>query len=679
MNRLPSTPRILLSAFLVLGSAFLLLFTIVTQAAQTTPTLSSIQRLERKHLQATHEAREAFARDRRALPLHGLYEDFPSVMHVHAEDAEHTKGTRAELLAGARKAGIRVVLMTEHRGPKPDAWRGLHDRVLFIAGSEVGDGTLWYPDYDTAGKFIAGSGLRFLSHVEERYDASMDGMVGLEICNRHSDAILDKGPELYLGTATLSSNAWRSVVNDFQSFPDEFFGAGSDYRSGILAKWDKELETTHLTGIGANDAHQNVIIKGVTFDPYEVSFRNLVTHILARELTEPSIRQALTNGHVYVSHDWLCDPAGFTFGAVNNLGVFTMGDTAPMAGKTRLTALSPLPARLKLLHNGAVLKETTGTNLTFEAKEPGSYRLEAWLTIDGEDRPWIYSNPVYLRSLGLADFKLPSAEISPSVHAQKNVPYLENSPEDKHKLDIYSPSDQTNCPVIFFVHGGAWKTGDRSYYPPLGNRYALEGFVTVVPSYRLAPKHPHPAQIEDVAAAFAWTVAHVREYGGDTNRIFVAGHSAGAHLAALLSLDHTYLAAQHLSPSSIRGVLAWSGVYDLTNGEGQEAVFGKDHLVRQQASPLSHVKAGGSPFFVSYCEWDYFSLPGQARAFSHALSAAGVPSQLLFIPAENHLSEMLNIASADDPLVKAALAFMSANQFGGNTADPQKPSRRASP
>ena len=92
----------------------------------------------------------------------------------------------------------------------------------------------------------------------------------------------------------------------------------------------------------------------------------------------------------------------------------------------------------------------------------------------------------------------------------KDIAYCEGSAEDaaKHKLDIYVPKGKTNAslPVLFFIHGGAWKSGDRSNYVPLGNRYAREGVVTVVPSYRLAPKHPHPAQIEDVAAAFAWTV-----------------------------------------------------------------------------------------------------------------------------------------------------------------------------
>jgi acetyl esterase/lipase len=630
------------------------------EAGQTNSSLTAVQRLEREHLKAVHEARLRFQKERTAPPSHGLYQDFPGIVHAHAEDADHTKGTRKQLLEGARKAGIRVVLMTEHRGPKEDAWRGLHEGVLFIAGSETGNGTLWFPDYGPDGKVIPDSGLRFMCHVEERYDAPTDGLVGQEICNRHTDAILDKSLEFYLGAAMLTSNTWQNVVENFRAYPDELFAAGTDHRAKIFAKWDRETAKKPFTGVGANDAHQNVILKGVTFDPYEVSFRHLVTHILAQELTEPAIRNALTNGHAYVSHDWLCDPSGFMFGAANNLGVFTMGDSAPILGRTRVTAITPLPAKLRLVHNGELVKEATGTNLIYEAKEPGQYRVEAWLTVDGEDRPWIYSNPIYLRAPGLAEIRFPSMEISPEVEVRAGLTYRDG-PEaeaDKHKLDVYSPKGKPGAPVLFFIHGGSWKSGDRSYYPPLGNRYAREGFVTVVPSYRLAPKFPHPAQIEDVAAAFAWTVNHVAESGGDTNRIYVAGHSAGGHLAALLSLDERHLAAYHLSPARIRGVLAMSGVYDLANSEGQEAVFGKDPETRRAASPLFHVSKSAPPFLVSYCEWDYFSLPGQARMFCHALEQAKIKSELVYIPGQNHLSELVNVTSENDPLVAAAVGFM---------------------
>jgi acetyl esterase/lipase len=627
--------------------------------AQSNRPLTVLQRLEPARLAEARAARNRFAQDWKAPINHGLYEDFRAVIHLHAEDADHTKGTRAELLAAAKRIGARVVMTTDHRGPKPEAWRGLRDGVLFIAGSETGDGATWFPEYGPDSRPIPGSGLQFLSHVEERYDAPTEGFAGLEVVNRHSDAILDKGLYLYLMAAVVERERWNQATNLFAQFPDEFFAAGVDYREKFFAKWDQELERRPFTAIGANDAHQNMVVEGITFDPYEVSLRHVSTHILASELTEPEIRQALREGRAYVAHDWLADPTGFSYGAVNTLGVFPMGGSAPLFS-TKLMAYTPLPARLKLVHKGKVVQETTGTNLTFDAVELGAYRVEAWLAVGGEDRPWIYSNPIYLRAATPADMSLPSSAVSDKVEVRKDINYLDGPPEEaaKHRLDVYIAKSRAQAPVLFFVHGGAWRYGDRSQYPALGGRYAEAGLVVVVPSYRLAPKYPHPAQVEDVAAAFAWTVRHIAEHGGDTNQLFVGGHSAGGHLVALLTLDEKRLQAHQLSPKLIRGVLALSGVYDFAAGDALASVFGRDPEVRRDASPLTHVKPGAPPFLVTYCQWDYPTLPAQAKAFHAALQRARIPAELVLIPRENHISEMTSVTKPDDPTVAAALKFL---------------------
>src|SRR5260370_11406582 len=94
---------------------------------------STLERLGDARLAAVHEARLAFARQRKTLPSLGVYADYRAVLHVHAEDADHTNGTRAEVLRAARAAGVSVVMFTDHRGPKPDTWSGLREGVLFIA------------------------------------------------------------------------------------------------------------------------------------------------------------------------------------------------------------------------------------------------------------------------------------------------------------------------------------------------------------------------------------------------------------------------------------------------------------------------------------------------------------------------------------------------------------------
>ena len=623
-------------------------------------TLSPVQRLQPDQLRAAHEARRNFTTVRSAPLELGALQDFRAVIHVHAEDAEHTKGNREQVLAAAKETGVRVVLFTDHRGPQPATWHGLRQGVLFVAGSEDGDGKLRFPNFDGNRQPLPEGELKFLCHVEERYEANMKDFDGLEIVNRHTDAVLNRTAQDYLANAAKDETAWRKVIEDYKAYPDEMFAAGCDYRTNVFAKWDRDLLKRHLTGIGANDAHRNVIINGVTLDPYEVSFRNLCTHILARELTEPEIRAALRGGRCYVSHDWLCDPTGFEFGAVNNLGVFPMGDTAPMQGTTRVVSLTPAPAHQKLLYKGAVVAETNGTNLTFRAKEPGAYRLEAWLKIGEEERPWIYSNPVYLEEQSLLSIKLPNAAEAPNVEARKDIPYT-GDPADgeaKHRLDLYQPKEVKAAPVFFFVHGGAWRFGDRGLYPPLGHRFAKEGILTVIPSYRLAPKNPWPAQIEDTAAAFAWTMKHIAEYGGDTNRIFIGGHSAGGHLTALLTFNPRYLQPYGLSPKVILGVIDLSGVYNLDIGDVQAAVFGKDRNVRREASPLFFVKELAAKFFVSYCEWDYPTLPAQARTFHAALRQAGVASELFFTPHESHISEIIAMTHDDDPTGRAVVKFI---------------------
>jgi acetyl esterase/lipase len=481
----------------------------------------------------------------------------------------------------------------------------------------------------------------------------------MEISNRHSDAVLDESTLQILRRAAGDPDAWQKLVKNFQMYPDEVFAAGTDYREKIFEKWDRETAKRPFTGIGANDAHQNQIFHGATFDPYEVSFRNLTTHILARELTERDVREALRDGHAYVSHDWLCDPTGFAFGAVNNLGVFPMGDPAIMMKGTRLMALAPVAAKLKLFQDGKIVQETTGTNLTFNVKEPGAYRVEAWLEVAGEERPWIYSNPVYLRAPHFTDLmRLPSMEISTNVELKRDVAYTSTG-IPKHHLDIYHPKNSSNAPVFVFLHGGSWRSGDRSQYIPIGNRFAKAGIVTVVPSYRLAPKDPHPAQIEDAAAAFAWTVKNIGNYGGDTNRIYVGGHSAGGHLAALLALDVSFLKKHEITQQSIRGVITLSGVYDLLTSESQESVFGREPSVRKDASPIYYIAAPAPPFLVSYCQWDYPTLPDQAKRFHGALRTAGIGSELVFIPRESHISEMISVPNDGDPTAEAVIRFVN--------------------
>jgi acetyl esterase/lipase len=608
---------------------------------------TAVERLQPSHLEAVRDQRIRWMRDRVNIPLDGIYHDYRAVIHVHAEDAPHTLGTREQVLQAAKASGVDVVLWTDHKGPKPDTWHGLRNDVLFIPGSED----------DHALRFPSPAGdLKFWSHLEEISDPQPDGFDGTEIYNRHADAEIHKEVYDYVRHAIENKRQWHKLVENFKQFPDEVFGAGTDSMPGYLAKWDALTSQRRFTGIGANDAHRNQVFEGTVFDPYEVAFRNLSTHILARGLNEESIRESLRDGHVYVAHDWLCDPSGFLMVAVNNLGLYDIGDRVPMAGTTVLQARLPVPAKIRIIRTGKVVWEGSGEKAEFTPQEEGAYRLEAWLTVDDEERPWIYTNPFYLHRPTAEDIRVPSAALGPGITVERNIDYAEGKPEDadKHRLDIYLPAERKNSPVLMFVHGGYWRQGDRAQYAFLGNRFAEAGYVVAMPSYRLMPANPHPAQIEDVAAAFAWTHENISKYGGDPARIIVAGHSAGGHLASLLALDPQWLRRFKLSPDAIRAVVSLSGVYDLS----RVPAFGGE-ATRAAASPIRYARPDAPPFLIEFCQWDYPGLPAQARRMDAELRKAFVRSRMVYGSGENHISEILDLVNGGNPVTSEMLKFMA--------------------
>lgn len=167
----------------------------------------------------------------------------------------------------------------------------------------------------------------------------------------------------------------------------------------------------------------------------------------------------------------------------------------------------------------------------------------------------------------------------------------------KHKLDIFHPPNISASadlrPVVLHVHGmskdmffatvlnvsvgGGWVRGDRKHEfyggPYMGRAFSERGYVSVVCSYRLAEHGKHPAQVRDVARALAWVVANIRSYGGNPDRIFLSGHSAGAHIVALLALHPKYLAEVNLTRAHIMGVVPISGIYHLLYPMHERAVY----------------------------------------------------------------------------------------------------------
>ena len=234
--------------------------------------------------------------------------------------------------------------------------------------------------------------------------------------------------------------------------------------------------------------------------------------------------------------------------------------------------------------------------------------------------------------------------------------------DERHRLDLFLP-DQSPAPLFFFVHGGGWRGGDKQYYRPLGELLVNFGYAVALPHHRLAPAHPHPAQIHDVARALGFVMASAEEAGIEREGICLAGHSSGGHLVSLLALDPQYLEEFGLNSRAIGGVVSISGVYDLEEyresaSDYLSAAFGLDPQVYQEASPLTHVHPGAPPFLLAYAEHDYPRADRQAERMREALGDQGVSSRVLRVDGRDHVSILTGVRSLFDPMAVGLAMFL---------------------
>jgi acetyl esterase/lipase len=258
-----------------------------------------------------------------------------------------------------------------------------------------------------------------------------------------------------------------------------------------------------------------------------------------------------------------------------------------------------------------------------------------------------------------ADDPKPSGNL-PEVEAVKDVAYYDGPDADpvKHKLDLYLPKGRQDFPVLFFVHGGAWKSGDKKIYAPLGEVFARQGLGMVIVNYRLSPGVKHPAQVQDVAKAFAWTHAHIGRYGGRADEVFACGHSAGGHLVSLLTTDDSYLKAERLGLGDVKAVIPISGVY-LIVPPLFSATFGKDVAGYRDASPLEHVKANHPPFLILYGDRDFPTCDVFSERMCEALTEAKCEASTLKIKDRDHISIIKRMLTDGDPTLHAVVEFVA--------------------
>lgn len=407
----------------------------------------------------TQAALDALERSRgTTVPRADGLTDFRGVMHSHSYLSHDSMGTVDEIIAAGQRAKVDFIFMTDHYGWQTDArvisqgLRGEHGGVLFVVGSEMRDGVMpffldqppaRYNPHEKLQDFVddlrTSGAVVFLNHPDDpkrRWD--LKNWTGMEIYNLHADASKSHLTMYW----RLSEQLWS-----IERFPLLVFHQLFHEPREYLRLWDTFTRTRRVVGIAGNDAHQNnglrlIVTKdgnlaltdtgpfthapflggygwfsktlarlwwgqltpGRTLwrmdaDLYERSFRFVNTHLLASAKTEADLRHALEQGHAYVAFDSLVTATGFDFAAKDVSGQErgVMGDELQFGPALVLQVLSPVPATLRLIRGGRLIRQEYGTRLAFPVDAPGGYRAEVHLHVRGQLWPWIYSNPIYIR------------------------------------------------------------------------------------------------------------------------------------------------------------------------------------------------------------------------------------------------------------------------------------------
>jgi acetyl esterase/lipase len=296
------------------------------------------------------------------------------------------------------------------------------------------------------------------------------------------------------------------------------------------------------------------------------------------------------------------------------------------------------------------------------------------------------------------------AAVTYSIKESLDLAYADGG--KRNRLDVFAPKveGKERFPVVLFAHGGTWMFGDKNFfgiYRKAGKNLAKNGVVAVMTNYRLSPLVRHPEHVKDVARAYAWVVKNIDRYGGDPDRVILAGHSAGGHIASLLAADERYLKDPKLKLTDaqrkgVRGVVSLSGVYRVPSedefrdmmapilrflvgdpgksgfawaitpmlrkvGHGFNPfpwIFGGDRRMCDDASPLCHVRKGLPPFLLLTAEYEVPRLRGMAEEFESALKKVGADVTYKDLDGCTHQTIINCLHSDDNDISREVLAFI---------------------
>jgi arylformamidase len=282
-----------------------------------------------------------------------------------------------------------------------------------------------------------------------------------------------------------------------------------------------------------------------------------------------------------------------------------------------------------------------------------------------------------MRHLALLSFLFVLLPGALAQELKRDIPYT-SSADERQVLDVYSPANAKDLPVVFWIHGGGWQTGDKSDVQLKPQAFMDKGFVFVSTNHRLLPAVDMGTIIRDVAKSIRWVHEHIAEYGGDPNRLMIMGHSAGAQLAAIVCTDDRYLKDEGLSPAIAKGCVPVDGdTFDvpaiIETAEtrvrvhglppikfGHRIKFGNDPAKHREFSAVTHVaKDKGIPPFLIMHVAGHPDTTAQAQRLASALKSAGVPVEVYGAVESTHNKINADIGKPGDPGMKALFEFVS--------------------
>jgi acetyl esterase/lipase len=232
-------------------------------------------------------------------------------------------------------------------------------------------------------------------------------------------------------------------------------------------------------------------------------------------------------------------------------------------------------------------------------------------------------------------------------------------------LDIYRPREAKDLPMMIYVHGGGWTRGDKQAVGEKMPYFCQQGYVFVSVNYRMLPETKVPDQAQDVAAAVAWVHNHAREFGGNPDRLFLMGHSAGAHLVSVVATNEVLLGNCGKDLSVIKGLIeldtaALDVMRTVASGQGMHArIFGADPETLKIISPYEHVTAGKSipPFMLVVADNNTGKLE-QSNSMAKKLREAGVRAEVVEAPDKTHGTLNQDLGKAGDKVTEKVMAFL---------------------